>query len=218
MRDDGTGEPLKDLMQLRVEEMLWAEHREEQERVPQRKMRHQRLDRRLGSKFKDAVLKTKQLLEKETLDREERERMFESRVEAARQKFWSRERRILLAQRPLCVEDFDPLALIGEGAFGKVCAVREKETGEVLALKLVPKRLYTRRDRRKKVFAERTLLANYSEKWFVELIAVFQDTDHFFMLMEFLPGGDFRDFLTRFSIGKLAFKSEGDTSRLAGKD
>ena len=42
-------------------------------------------------------------------------------------------------RRKISVFDFDPVAIIGKGAFGEVRVVRHKTTGEVLAMKRMNK-------------------------------------------------------------------------------
>jgi len=42
-------------------------------------------------------------------------------------------------RRKITVFDFEPVAIIGKGAFGEVRVVRHKRTGEILAMKKMNK-------------------------------------------------------------------------------
>lgn len=43
-------------------------------------------------------------------------------------------------RRRITIYDFEPMAIIGKGAFGEVRVVRYKPTGEILAMKKMNKR------------------------------------------------------------------------------
>jgi len=59
-----------------------------------------------------------------------------------------------------------------------------------MALKQMSKSRYHAKNVRARAFAERELLAEARNRWFVDLLATFQDADNVFMAMEFLQGGD----------------------------
>merc|ERR1719409_2565685 len=62
------------------------------------------------------------------------------------------------------VEDFEPLKLIGRGAFGEVRLVRLKTTGEIFAMKKLKKSEMVRRGQVDHVKAERNLLAEVNPR------------------------------------------------------
>ncbi|KAG2913447.1 hypothetical protein PC115_g12039 [Phytophthora cactorum] len=67
-------------------------------------------------------------------------RLTERKKEQYRQELRSKELQSLRHQRKrLAVGDFQPLAVIGRGAFGEVRLVRKRDSGEIFALKSLEK-------------------------------------------------------------------------------
>ena len=93
--------------------------------------------------------------------------------------------------------DFEPLTLIGRGAFGEVRIVRERSTGNIYAMKSLCKAEMVRRGQVEHVMAERNLLAHVSSKMVVKLFYSFQDDEYLYLVMEYLPGGDMMTLLMR---------------------
>lgn len=99
--------------------------------------------------------------------------------------------------RKMCVEDFEPLKIIGRGAFGEVRLVRQKSTGEIFAMKKLKKSEMVRRGQVDHVKAERNLLAEVNSRTVVTLYYSFQDDQFLYLVMEYLPGGDVMTLLIR---------------------
>ena len=93
-------------------------------------------------------------------------------------------------RRRTSVFDFEPLAIIGRGAFGEVRLVRNKLTGEVQAMKKMSKQEMIKKNQIMHVRAERNVLAFAENPWIVNLKSSFQDENSLFLVMEYLPGGD----------------------------
>ncbi|EGG02687.1 uncharacterized protein MELLADRAFT_91210 [Melampsora larici-populina 98AG31] len=95
------------------------------------------------------------------------------------------------------MNSFIKLKTIGHGAFGVVSLVKEKHTGELLAMKQLKKSDMLRKGQEGHVRAERDLmsLASSSSKWIVRLIYSFQDLDHLYLVMEYMIGGDMLNLL-----------------------
>ncbi|CAJ1975780.1 unnamed protein product [Sphenostylis stenocarpa] len=74
-----------------------------------------------------------------------------------------------LKRHKICVDDFELLTIIGRGAFGEVEHVR----------------------------AERNVLAEVASDCIVKLYYSFQDDEHLYLIMEYLPGGDIMTLLMR---------------------
>nr|AAD25647.1 putative protein kinase [Arabidopsis thaliana] len=102
-----------------------------------------------------------------------------------------------LQRHKLGVADFDLLTMIGKGAFGEVRVCREKTTGQVYAMKKLKKAEMLRRGQVEHVRAERNLLAEVDSNYIVKLYCSFQDDDHLYLVMEYLPGGDMMTLLMR---------------------
>ncbi|KAJ8768440.1 hypothetical protein K2173_021593 [Erythroxylum novogranatense] len=94
-------------------------------------------------------------------------------------------------------DDFEPLTMIGKGAFGEVRICREKSTGHVYAMKKLKKSEMLRRGQVEHVKAERNLLAEVDSNCIVKLYCSFQDEEFLYLIMEYLPGGDMMTLLMR---------------------
>ncbi|KAJ0860263.1 putative protein kinase AGC-NDR family [Helianthus annuus] len=94
-------------------------------------------------------------------------------------------------------DDFEPLTMIGKGAFGEVRICREKTTGNVYAMKKLKKSEMLRRGQVEHVIAERNLLAEVDSNCIVKLYCSFQDEEYLYLIMEYLPGGDMMTLLMR---------------------
>lgn len=90
-------------------------------------------------------------------------------------------------------DDFEFLNVIGKGNFGKVMLVRHRDTGQLLALKILKKTHIVENDEVDSVVAEQRVLALVRQEMFPFLVAcqgVFEDQARLFFVMEFVGGGD----------------------------
>jgi len=95
-----------------------------------------------------------------------------------------------LKRAKLGVEDFDPLKVIGKGAFGEVRLVQKIDNGHVYAMKVLRKSEMVEKEQVAHVRAERDVLVEVDHTWVVKMFYSFQDTENLYLVMEFLPGGD----------------------------
>ena len=102
-----------------------------------------------------------------------------------------------LKRAKLTADDFEPLTIIGRGAFGEVRLVRDKSNGCVYAMKKLKKTEMVRRGQVDHVKAERNLLAEVHDEAVVKLYYSFQDEEFLYLVMEYLPGGDMMTLLMR---------------------
>lgn len=102
-----------------------------------------------------------------------------------------------LQRHKMGADDFEPLTMIGKGAFGEVRVCREKTTGHVYAMKKLKKSEMLRRGQVEHVKAERNLLAEVDSNCIVKLYCSFQDEEYLYLIMEYLPGGDMMTLLMR---------------------
>ena len=100
-------------------------------------------------------------------------------------------------RKQVTVFDFEPISIIGRGAFGEVRLVRSKETGQMFALKKVSKNEMVRKNQVSHVKSERNVLALADNPWVVELNSTFQDDKFLYFVMEYLPGGDLMTILIK---------------------
>lgn len=97
---------------------------------------------------------------------------------------------------------FVKLKTIGHGAFGVVSLVRERKSGQLFAMKQLRKTDMLRRGQEGHVRAERDVLtgaaaaaSSGSHQWIVKLFYSFQDRDHLYLVLEYMPGGDLLNLL-----------------------
>lgn len=104
------------------------------------------------------------------------------------------------------VNDFHPIKMLGEGAYGKVILVKEKSNGKLFAIKqmckaeilimsdeLNQKRNNSKSPKMKQVertFAERNILKEIDHPNIVKLFYSFHDSDKLYLVLQFIPGGE----------------------------
>ena len=93
------------------------------------------------------------------------------------------------------IRDYESLAIIGRGAFGEVHVCRKIKTGEIVAIKKIKKELLAKKNQVIHVRNEQLFMSKVKSPWIVDLKASFQEDDFLFLVMEFLPGGDFMNLL-----------------------
>jgi p70 ribosomal S6 kinase len=95
------------------------------------------------------------------------------------------------SKRYVSTKDFELLKVIGMGAFGKVLQVRNKYSGQVLAMKVISKRLLQRKTGYvENIRAERDILTRVRHPFVVSMHCSFQTSEKLFIIMDFLAGGE----------------------------
>ncbi|CAK7219619.1 hypothetical protein SCUCBS95973_003876 [Sporothrix curviconia] len=113
----------------------------------------------------------------------------------------------------MCASDFEMLKVLGKGSFGTVRLVREKASlydnpaaalekkKQVYAMKVIRKSEMIRSGQEGHMRAERDfLVSSEGSNWAVPLVASFQDVANLYLVMEYMPGGDFLGLLIRENI------------------
>jgi len=148
----------------------------------------------LVSQHKDRKQRWQRL--EENLNSEEN--MTEDQKDEQRRQHASKETEFLRLRRSrLGVEDFDPLKVIGRGAFGEVRLVQKRDTGHVYAMKILRKSAMVEKEQVAHVRAERDILVEADHQWVVKMYYSFQDPINLYLIMEFLPGGDMMTLLMK---------------------
>lgn len=98
----------------------------------------------------------------------------------------------------VCLADFDLLAVLGRGGFGKVMQVRHRQTNIVYAMKILKKSELRRRKQVERTNTERSILANVHHPFIVSLHFAFQNSQKLYMVMDFVQGGDFFTLMRKF--------------------
>lgn len=78
-------------------------------------------------------------------------------------------------RKKLSVKDFEPIEIIGRGAFGEVRLCRSKSSGELVAVKKMKKSEMIYKNQIGHVRAERDVMAASNNPWIVQLQCSFQD-------------------------------------------
>ncbi|XP_060868048.1 serine/threonine-protein kinase tricornered isoform X3 [Metopolophium dirhodum] len=126
------------------------------------------------------------------------ESLSEQQKQEKRQQHAQKESEFLRLKRSrLGVEDFEPLKVIGRGAFGEVRLVQKKDTGHIYAMKILRKADMLEKEQVAHVRAERDVLVEADHQWVVKMYYSFQDPINLYLIMEFLPGGDMMTLLMK---------------------
>ncbi|KAI0974537.1 kinase-like protein [Xylaria arbuscula] len=105
-------------------------------------------------------------------------------------------------------EDYEVLKILGKGSFGVVRLVRNKHRNDgcqrssrVYAMKVIRKSAMLKTSQEGHLRAERDfLVASEGSRWIVPLVASFQDAGNLYLVMDYMPGGDFLGLLIRENI------------------
>ncbi|CCK68290.1 serine/threonine protein kinase YPK1 KNAG_0A06290 [Huiozyma naganishii CBS 8797] len=92
--------------------------------------------------------------------------------------------------KPLSIDDFDLLKVIGKGSFGKVMQVRKKDTQKIYALKAIRKSYIVSKSEVTHTLAERTVLARVECPFIVPLKFSFQSPEKLYLVLACINGGE----------------------------
>ena len=98
-------------------------------------------------------------------------------------------------RKKISIFDFEPLKIIGKGAFGEVRVCRYIPNNTIVAIKKMKKEEMHKKNQVLDVRAERDVLSEAKNEWIVDLKFSFQDQNYLYLGMEFLPGGDLMSLL-----------------------
>lgn len=94
-------------------------------------------------------------------------------------------------KRYVTTQDFELLKCVGMGAFGKVLQVKNKKSKQILAMKIISKRLINRKTSYvENIHAERDILTKIRHPFVVTMHCSFQTKEKLFIIMDFLAGGE----------------------------
>lgn len=102
-------------------------------------------------------------------------------------------------QRTVTLNDFEILSQVGKGASGRVFLVRDRQTGEHLALKVIEKSsVYENDDAYRHALDERLVLEMACDHPFIlNLRYAFQTSRRLYLVTEYCDGGDLFDYLKK---------------------
>lgn len=93
------------------------------------------------------------------------------------------------------IRDFRIVKPISKGAFGKVYLAMKKTTGDQYAIKVLAKEHMLHKKQIQHIETERDILVSVESPFVVKLFWTFQTNRNLFLVMEYLPGGDFMSLL-----------------------
>ncbi|XP_037694284.1 serine/threonine-protein kinase MRCK gamma isoform X3 [Choloepus didactylus] len=95
-------------------------------------------------------------------------------------------------------DDFEILKVIGRGAFGEVAVVRQRDNGQIFAMKMLHKWEMLKRAETACFREERDVLVKGDSRWVTTLHYAFQDEEYLYLVMDYYAGGDLLTLLSRF--------------------
>lgn len=95
------------------------------------------------------------------------------------------------------IDDFNILRTLGTGSFGRVHLVRSVHNGRFYALKVLKKQTVVRLKQVEHTNDERRMLSVSVHAFIVRLWGTFQDSEHLFMIMDYVEGGELFSLLRR---------------------
>eukprot|EP01116_Phalansterium_solitarium_P006319 TRINITY_DN18623_c0_g1_i1.p1 TRINITY_DN18623_c0_g1~~TRINITY_DN18623_c0_g1_i1.p1 ORF type:complete len:417 (-),score=86.55 TRINITY_DN18623_c0_g1_i1:265-1515(-) len=87
-------------------------------------------------------------------------------------------------------DDFELMAVVGKGSFGKVMQVKKKDTGEIFAMKVLKKESIIARKQVAHTRAEKSILQKIQHPFIVRLHYAFQTPEKLYMVMDYVNGGE----------------------------
>ena len=94
-------------------------------------------------------------------------------------------------------KDFTLLSELGKGTFGEVYLVEKKDSGELLAMKVLRKSMLQSSNLMRYARTERNVLSYLKHPFLVGLKYAFQSNDRLVMMLDYCAGGDLRHTLLR---------------------
>ncbi|ORY51050.1 Pkinase-domain-containing protein [Rhizoclosmatium globosum] len=97
------------------------------------------------------------------------------------------------------LEDFDAVQVIGRGAYGKVFLVRQKDTGDLFAMKVLKKATLSLHGTKTlhHTKSERQILSQLNHHFIVTLHYAFQTPTKLYLILQYAPGGDLFRYLAK---------------------
>ena len=99
-------------------------------------------------------------------------------------------------RKKMTIYEYEPLSVIGCGAFGEVRVCRNKITKEIVAIKKMKKDEMIKQNQLMHIRTEKEILT-VKNPWIINLKASFQDAYYLYLVMDFCGGGDFMNLLIK---------------------
>ena len=99
-------------------------------------------------------------------------------------------------RKKMNIREFQPLSIVGRGAFGEVRICRQKSNGAIVAIKKMRKEEMLKKNQLMHVRTEKEIMTA-DNPWIVNLKYSFQDDFFLYLVMDYLPGGDLMNLLMK---------------------
>jgi serine/threonine protein kinase len=88
------------------------------------------------------------------------------------------------------LDDFDIIRQIGRGTYGVVQLIRNKNDGQLYAMKMMNKKMLEDFDQVNQVLVERSVLLTVTHPFLVSARFTFQDAANVYLVIDYIPGGE----------------------------
>eukprot|EP00027_Filamoeba_sp_ATCC50430_P008144 CAMPEP_0168554480 /NCGR_PEP_ID=MMETSP0413-20121227/7801_1 /TAXON_ID=136452 /ORGANISM="Filamoeba nolandi, Strain NC-AS-23-1" /LENGTH=437 /DNA_ID=CAMNT_0008585221 /DNA_START=27 /DNA_END=1338 /DNA_ORIENTATION=+ len=93
-------------------------------------------------------------------------------------------------KKPISIQDFEVLAAIGKGNYGRVLQVMKKDSGMVYAMKILDKSRIIKNEELEQALTEKRVLQNAIHPFIVQLYFSFQSDTQLFFVLDYVSGGE----------------------------
>ena len=97
----------------------------------------------------------------------------------------------------ITISDFDFIKRISSGAFASVFIAKKHTTGDIYAIKAIPKNCLNQKNQTKRVIAEKDILSSFSNPYIVTFYYSIIGHRNLYLVTEFVPGGDLYSLLQK---------------------
>ena len=95
------------------------------------------------------------------------------------------------------IADFVFIKSISAGAYARVFLARKKITGDIFAIKVLPRNEIMQKNQVNRVFLEKDLLLQLNNPYIINFYYSLAGRNNFYIVMEYLPGGDLFSLLSK---------------------
>ena len=101
-----------------------------------------------------------------------------------------------MVENNVSIGDFEVVKAISSGAYGKVCLVKKRSSGDYFAMKIIDKAAAIEKAQEGLICREVRIMRSVDSDYIVKLYYSFQNSRYLFFVMEYLNGGDLRNLLS----------------------
>ena len=101
-------------------------------------------------------------------------------------------------KKPVSLDDFELIRLLGKGQYGKVLLVRHKQSSTLFAMKVIKKKTIQAKNQVAHTLSERSVLSRVSHPFIIQMHYAFHNSLNLYIVMEYCPGGELFFHLSKF--------------------